>query len=406
MFSGTNLEFYLLGGSLLMLVSIFASAMSSTRLSVPTLAIFLGIGMLAGSEGIGGIYFDNVQLAQNLGVVALVYILFAGGLDTDTSDLRSVFFQGALLSTVGVFISAGIVGLFVYYFLKMPLLEALLLGSIISSTDAAAVFSILRSKNVRLQHRLKTLLEFESGSNDPMAIFLTVTFISLITSKDASVGGFFVTFMQQAIIGMLLGILAAYVIKALLHSLNLAYRGLYPALTFSMVMFTYSLTAALGGNGFLAVYVCGLFLAMQDFHFKKGLITFHDSIAWIMQILIFVTLGLLVFPSQIISVAWEGICISFVLFFIARPITVFTILPWFKTPMNEMLMTSWVGLRGAAPIVLATFPLMAELEAAKYIFNIVFFVVLLSVLIQGSTVAPVAKLLGVTLPDEEEAEPE
>ncbi|WP_428897853.1 cell volume regulation protein A [Parelusimicrobium proximum] len=399
-----SLEHILLAVSILMVISVFASTVSSSKLGVPTLPIFLAIGMLAGSEGFGGIYFDNVQLAQSLGSIALVFILFSGGFDTDTTHLKEVLVPGILLSTVGVIMSAFFVGLFAFYFLGLSFLESMLLGSIISSTDAAAVFSILRAKNLHLHPKLKTLLEFESGSNDPTAIFLTITFISLITSQKASIGDFFTSFIQQGVLGVFFGVIMSLAIQKILQRLNLGYRGLYPALTFGFALFTYAFTSLVGGNGFLAVYVCGLTLAMSDFKFKKGLVVFHDSVAWIMQILIFVTLGLLVFPSQLVTVAKEGIITAFVLFFIARPISVVACLAPFKMPAREVAMTSWVGLRGAAPIVLSTFPLLANTDSAQYIFNIVFFIVLLSVILQGSSLPFVARLLKVDIPAPEETE--
>ncbi len=398
MLQGTPFDLTLLGIAVLMLVSVVASKVSSSRLSVPALAVFLGIGMLAGSEGIGGIYFDNNEFAQNLGIVALSYILFAGGLDTDCSNIKKVILPSILLSTVGVFMSAVIVGFFVVYFLNFSILEGLLLGSIISSTDAAAVFSILRSKNVHLKPALKGLLEFESGSNDPMAIFLTTMFIQIMINPDVPLGNFFIFFVQQMALGIFFGVVCSEVMKKVLETLELSYRGLYPAFSISIVLLTYALTAALGGNGFLAVYVCGLNLALSDFKFKKGLSVFHDSIGWIMQILIFVTLGLLSFPSQLMGVWSEGIIVAFVLFFVARPISVVACLGWFKMPKKEVTMTAWVGLRGAAPIVLSTFPLVAGVERAGEMFNIIFFVVLLSVLIQGSSISWMANLLGVAVP--------
>lgn len=405
MLQGTPFDITLLGVAVLLLVSVLASKVSSSRLSVPALAIFLGVGMLAGSEGIGRVHFDNHQFAQNLGVVALLYILFSGGVDTDTAPIKKVILPSILLSTVGVFMSAVLVGVFVVYFLKFTVLEGLLLGSIISSTDAAAVFSILRSKNVHLKPELKGLLEFESGSNDPMAIFLTTMFIQIIQSPGMPLGNFFIFFVQQMALGIFLGVMCSEVMKRILENLELSYRGLYPAFTLGMVLLTYALTAALGGNGFLAVYICGLNLALSDFRYKKGLIVFHDSIAWIMQILVFVTLGLLSVPSHLIGVWHSGIIVALVLFFVARPLSVVTCLAWFKMPKKEIAMTSWVGLRGAAPIVLATFPLAAGIDRARDMFDIIFFVVLLSVIIQGSSIDYMAKKLGVALPPPE-PEPE
>ncbi len=397
-----SIEYTLLIGSALLLLSVLASKISD-RFSVPALAIFLTIGMLAGSEGIGGIYFDNAYAANSLGIIALSFILFSGGLGTDFQATRRIFKQGLLLATAGVLITALIVGAFATWVLKFSLLEGLLLGAIVSSTDAAAVFSILRSKNIGLKGRLKPLLEFESGSNDPMAVFLTLGFIQLIQNPDLPWFQLIWFFIQQMSIGALAGVLLARLISNLINRLSLEYEGLYPVLTFSLVIFTYSATSAVGGNGFLAVYLTGLILAGQDFIHKRSLTRFHEGLGWLMQIAMFLTLGLLVFPSKLVSVAFSGIAIALALFFIARPVSIFLCLPFAR--LKEKILISWVGLRGAAPIMLATFPLLARIQGADMIFNIVFFVVVLSILTQGTTIAQISQLLKLNIPIEKRLKP-
>ncbi|MBU9888939.1 MAG: potassium/proton antiporter [Candidatus Omnitrophica bacterium] len=388
-------EHILLAAAGLLLVSVLLSKFSD-RFSIPSLALFLGIGMLAGSEGIGGISFDNAALAKTIGVVALSFILFSGGLDTEYATVKPVFLKGLLLATLGVAVTAGVVGLFASRVLGLPLKEGLLVGAIISSTDAAAVFSILRSKNISLKGELRPLLELESGSNDPMAVFLTVGLIRLI--QHPSMPWFYLIgmFAQQMIVGFLVGWAVSKFLLKVINRLRLEYEGLYAVLTFSLAMLSYAAAETLGGNGFLSVYLTGLMLSKKDFFYKKNLIRFHGGLAWLMQIVMFVTLGLLVYPSKLIPVASGGIATALVLFFVARPIGVLLCLPFY--PVRKKLMVSWVGLRGAAPIVLATFPLLAGVSSSELIFDVVFFVVLVSVLIQGTSIPFVSKALKVHAP--------
>ena len=392
-----NIDFIFLAGSALFLFCIILSKLSS-RFGLPSLLLFLSIGMLAGSEGLGGIHFDNVLFAKSLGVLALVYILYSGGLDTDWENVRPVVWSGLTLSLLGTFATAGCVGIFSVYVLGFSLLEGFLLGAVVSSTDAAAVFSILGSRNISLKKRLKPLLEFESGSNDPMAVFMTVGIISIIESAQfdlASLGWFFA---KQMLLGILVGFVMSRVIAAIVNRLNLEYEGLYPVLSTSLVLFTYGLASFFDGNGFLAVYLTGLLMAKQNFFYKKNLRRFHDGLAWLMQIAMFLTLGLLVFPSHLIPVIIPGILISVFLMFVARPLSVHLCLLPFKFTMNEKHMISWVGLRGAAPIILATFVLMAKTPQSAAIFNIIFFVVITSVLLQGTTLPLIARFLKVDAP--------
>jgi len=365
---------------------------------VPALLLFLGLGMLAGSDGPGGFYFDNAWLSQAMGTVALAYILFAGGLSTDMQSVKIVTKPALVLSTAGVVITALLVGLFVRYFLNLPWLNAFLIGSIVSSTDAAAVFAILRSKNVGLKEPLKPLLELESGSNDPMAIFLTIGFITLLQNPESSLFLLVPLFLKQMFFGLVLGYgLAKFFIWGV-NRIKLFYDGLYPVLSLGWVLLIYGVTAQLGGSGFLAVYIAGLVLGKNPFIHKKSISRFHDGISWLMHILMFFTLGLLVFPSQLIPIAGIGLLISAVLIFVARPVAVFLGLMFSKFSLREKTLISWVGLRGSVPIVLATFPLLAGFDPDHFIFNLVFFIVITSVLFQGTTIPPVARLLKVDAP--------
>ncbi|MBK8986003.1 MAG: potassium/proton antiporter [Chloroflexi bacterium] len=390
-------EYILISASLLLLISVLASKVSD-RFGVPALLLFLLMGMFVGSDGPGGIYFDDPALAQFLGVIALVLILFSGGLDTDWTTIRPVLKEGLLLSTVGVLITALTVGLFTSYLLGFSLLEGLLLGAIVSSTDAAAVFSILRSKGLSLKGRLKPLLELESGSNDPMAIFLTVGFIHLLTHPDASPVSLLGLFALQMGIGAAMGYVMGRAILYLINHVKLGYEGLYPVLTLALVLLTFTLTDGLNGSGFLAVYLAGIVLSHNDFIHKRSLMRFHDGLAWLMQIAMFLTLGLLVFPSRVVPIMGVGLLIAGYLIFVARPVSVFVSLLPSKLTWREKSYLSWVGLRGAAPIILATFPLLARLPQADLIFNVVFFIVLTSVLLQGTTLSLVARWLKVDAP--------
>lgn len=387
-------DFYLLIASALLLLSIFVSR-ATGKFGIPALVLFLGVGMLAGSEGPGGIYFDSFLQAQSIGVIALAVILFDGGLQTNWRQVKAVASKALVLSTFGVFITAMAVGTFAWGFLGFSLIEGLLLGSIISSTDAAAVFSILRSKNAKLKGQLQSLLEFESGSNDPMAIFLTLGFIYLAQSQEASILSLVPMFVQQFFIGLLVGCFGGKATVWVINRIHLAYEGLYPVLTVAMMLLLYSFAASFGGSGFLAVYAAGIVLGGSGFIHKNSLLRFHGGLAWLAQIAMFLTLGLLVFPSHLIPVISSGVLLALFLMFVARPFSVwFSLLPWKEVSFREKSLISWVGLRGATPIVLAVFPCMAGLPQAEYIFNLIFFVVLLSVLLQGTTIPWVASKLG------------
>lgn len=384
----------MLVSAVLLLLSIVAWLVSS-RLGIPALLFFLAIGMLAGSDGPGGIYFDNVFVAQSIGVVALAFILFAGGLDTDWKVVRPALGGALSLSTIGVLLTAIVVALFAMLLLHISFLQGMLLGAIISATDAAAVFSVLGARKLHLKGILIPLLELESGSNDPMAVFLTIGLIQLLTQPQQSFLNVIVLFIQQMGIGAISGLVLGWASLQLIKRLHLEVVSLYPVLTIALVLFTYGLTATLGGSGFLAVYLMGLIVGNSSIQRVNRIARFHDAIAWLMQIAMFLILGLLVFPSHLPTVAVNGLLITGVAIFIARPVSVLISLLPVKISLREKLFISWVGLRGAVPIVLATFPLLANVPQAMALFDLTFFVVLVSVLLQGTTVPLVAKWLGV-----------
>ena len=395
------METYIVITSVLLLMSILASKVSD-RFGIPSLLVFLMLGMLAGSEGVGGIYFDDHTLAQSVGVVALCLILFSSGLSTLWQSVRPVFVWGFVLSTFGVVATALVVALFAERVLGFTLKEGLLLGSIVSSTDAPAVFSILRSKGISLKSPLKPLLELESGSNDPMAVLLTIGAIQLITQPDSSLMKGVKLFFLQISLGAAGGCVMGKAIPFLVNRIKLGYEGLYTVLTLALALFTYSFTNMLGGNGFLAVYLAGIIAGNSSLIHKRSLLHFHDGLSWLMQITMFITLGLLVFPSHLPPVMGVSLLAAACLMFVARPIAVFLSLIPSPFTIREKLFLSWVGLRGSAPIILATFPLLAGIPQSDMIFNVVFFVVLASVLFQGTSIQTVAKWLGVDAPLQEE----
>lgn len=355
--------------------------------------------MLAGSEGIGSIQFDNPKMAQFIGIVSLNFILFSGGLDTNWTSIKPILKEGIALSTLGVFLTALTVGGFVYAVTDFTIYESMLLGSIVSSTDAAAVFSILRSKNLALKTNLRPTLELESGSNDPMAYVLTLSFLTLVVHQDMEVWSLVPTFFQQMTLGGLLGLGFGKLSKLIINRIELGFEGLYPVLAIALMFLTFSVTDFFGGNGFLAIYICAVYLGNSDLIHKKTIFKMFDGIAWLVEIVLFLTLGLLVYPSQIIPYTGIGIVISLFLMFVARPVGVFISLAFFKMKMRRRLYISWVGLRGAVPIVFATYALLAGIDKANAIFNIVFFISVTSVLIQGTTLTKVAEWLHVALPE-------
>ncbi|MBI4419151.1 MAG: potassium/proton antiporter [Ignavibacteriales bacterium] len=389
-----GIEYILLIGSALILMST-AIVKLSDNLGVPTLLLFLAVGMLAGSEGPGGIDFDDPRLASSVGIVALIFILFGGGLETRWSSVRSVLLPAVGLSTFGVLITALTVGGFVHLVLGYPLEYGLLLGSVVSSTDAAAVFSVLQSKKLSLKGELKPLLELESGSNDPTAVFLTVGFIEIVLSPHLPLIQFLGLFIAQMGLGGLIGYGLGKLMVVLINRLRFSYEGFYPVFALAFACFIYAISTLLEGSGFLAVYIAGIVVGNSEFIQKRSLLRFFDGLAWLSQIGMFLTLGLLVFPSQLLPVVDAGLIVSGVLIFLARPVSVFLVLAFTRFTWREKAFISWVGLRGAVPIILATFPLLARLPGANVMFYLVFFTVLTSALFQGWSIPLAAKVLNV-----------
>jgi len=388
----------LLVGSLLLLISVVIGK-TSYKFGVPTLLLFLTIGMLAGSEGIGGIHFDNPEIAQFIGIVSLNFILFAGGLDTNWTSVKPILREGLVLSTLGVLLTAVSLGFFVWFLTDFTIYESMLLGSIVSSTDAAAVFSILRSKSLALKANLRPTLELEAGSNDPMAYVLTIAFLTLVINQDQSIVSIIPLILKQMIFGGMAGLAFGRLSKFIINKIKLDYEGLYSVLVIALMFITFSATDFVGGNGFLAIYICAVYLGNQDLIHKKTILKMYDGLAWLMQIVLFLTLGLLVFPSQVFPYIGIGLLISLFLIVVARPVSVLASLIFSKMRLRKRFYISWVGLRGAVPIVFATYPLLAGIEKADMIFNIVFFISVTSVLIQGTTLTVVANWLNVTIPE-------
>lgn len=383
--------------AVLVLFGVFASKLSA-RSGIPALLLFLAIGMLAGSDGPGGVEFSDYGLAQTVGILALAFILFDGGLSTDWVSVRPVMREGIILATLGVAATAAIVGWAASLALGLPLGVGFLLGAIVSSTDAAAVFSVLRSRSASLKGDVGALLELESGSNDPMAVFLTVGLLQLLGEDGASVAGLLPLFGLQMTLGAAVGLGAAWASVTTLNRFRLEYDGLYPVVTIAVVLLTYGAAALLGGSGFLAVYVAGVRMGNSDFVHRRRLVAFHDAIAWLSQIAMFLALGLLVFPSRLPGIALRGLLVAAVLVLVARPVAVFATMVGSRLARREKILVSWVGLRGAVPIILATFPLVEGLPEGETLFDVVFFAVVVSVLVQGTTIPTVARRLGLSAP--------
>ena len=395
--------------AILILAGACASKISS-RLNLPALLIFLAVGMLAGSDGIGKIPFDNAAVANTIGTVAMAFILFSGGFDTQWKSVKPVLGYGSVLSSIGVLLTALFTGLFAYWGLNLfspdipySLEWCLLLGAIVSSTDAAAVFAILRSKSVSLKGRLQPLLEFESGSNDPMAAFLTIFMVGMIAEPGTSYWLILPNFLIKMTIGILFGLLWGKLAIWLYNRINLEYDGLYYVLGIGFVILTFGSSEWSYGNGFMSVYVAGMVMGNGKFIFQNGLGRFLDGMAWLMQVLLFVMLGLLCFPSRLKEVAVAGLLIALFLMFVARPLAVFLGLTGSRFDKRERLFISWVGLRGGAPIMLVTYPMLADTPRAWVLFEIVFLIVLTSVFIQGMTLMPLARKLHLDKPLRETA---
>ncbi|NLJ81940.1 MAG: potassium/proton antiporter [Bacteroidales bacterium] len=400
-----TIESALLVGSLLLFFSLLAGK-TGYRFGVPTLLLFLLLGMLAGSDGLLGMEMHNPRIPQAIGVIALSTILFSGGMDTKFSDIKPIVKEGIILSTLGVLLTALLVGGFIYFItnffnigIKFNILESFLLASIMSSTDSASVFSILRSKGLKLRHKIRPMLELESGSNDPMAFMLTILFIQLIQGSSENLYGYAIAdFFIQMTVGGLAGYALGRVAVWVINKINLFNDSLYLVFIVSIAFFIYSFTDFIHGNGFLGVYVGGLIVGNHKFVHKRSIMKFFDGLTWLAQIVLFLTLGLLVIPSELITVQVFsiGLLVAFFMIIFGRPLAVLLcLLPFRKIPTKVRAYVSWVGLRGAVPIVFAMYPWIYGLENAKLIFNIVFFITIISLLVQGTSVPAMAKWLRV-----------
>ena len=401
-------ENILLVGAILLFLSVLVGK-TGAKFGVPALLLFLGVGMLAGSDGFG-ICFDSPQIAQFIGTVALCIILFSGGMDTHYREIKPILAPGVTLATLGVLMTTIITGLFIYSLsdllpgnFQLGLLESMLLAAVMSSTDSASVFSILRSKGISLKERLRPTLELESGSNDPMAYMLTILLIQVIEIGVIDWPHSIVLLFMQLSIGAAVGFALGYAIVWIINRINVPNESLYPVLLFSCVFFVFAFTNLLQGNGYLAVYIAGLVVGNRKLMHKRSLTTFFDGFTWLFQIVMFLTLGLLVNPSELPAVAGVGLLVAIFMIVVSRPISVFAcLLPFRRFTTRARVYISWVGLRGAVPIIFATYPLMsAEIPNARMIFNIVFFVTIVSLLVQGTTVSAMARWLGLVGKSEE-----
>lgn len=405
-----NAEEVLLVASVILFFSIFAGK-AGYRFGLPALLLFLGVGMLFGSDGLG-IQFGDPHIAQFIGMLALSIILFSGGMDTKVAEIKPIAPQGVILATVGVLATTFVTGGFIYWlsgftshYVTLTFPESLLLAAVMSSTDSASVFSILRSKGVYLKQRLRPTLELESGSNDPMAYMLTLILIAYIQHGGMNIGEAILSLVIQLLVGGIAGYIFGRLSVYIINKININNESLYPILLLATAFFTFAATTLCKGNGYLAVYIAGLIVGNAKIVHKKSMGTFFDGFAWLWQIVMFLTLGLLVNPHELLPVASIGLAVGFFMILIARPVSVFLcLLPFKNFDLKGKLYISWVGLRGAVPIIFATYPLIAGIDHAGLIFNIVFFITILSLLIQGTTVTYAAKLLDqIDVPEKKDA---
>lgn len=382
-------------GVLLLLCVLFSRA--SERLGLPVVLLFLLLGMLAGSEGVGGIHFEDYQFAFRVGLLALILILFDGGLNTSFQSVRQSLFPATLLATVGVLATAALVALLSHW-LGLPWQAALLLGAVVSSTDAATVFAVLRGSNLHLKSRVGAIIEMESGINDPMAVILTLVTTTILLGREFSVWGAVIGATLQLLIGLLVGLVLGYALRYSLLHIRLTTVGLYPVLTLAVAILAFGSATLLQGSGFLAVFVTALVLGNGPLPYRNGLRRIHDAIAWLSQIAMFLMLGLLVFPSQLWDVVWVGLGVALLLALVARPLAVVLCLAPLRIPLTEVGYIGWVGLRGAVPIILATFPILAGVSEALLVFNLVFFIVVVNAFIPGITIRWLAQRLQLAEP--------
>lgn len=392
-------EGFLLIGSILLVVSIFVSKLSF-KFGVPTLLLFLIVGMVFGSDGVG-IEFSNVKYAQAIGIVAMSIILFSGGMDTKFSDIKPVILPGMVLSTLGVVLTAVITGLFIFLLSKSAIISitfslpiSILIASTAASTDSASVFSILRGQNIGLKNNLRPMLELESGSNDPVAYIMTITMIGAVTSGDGLSWSLVVNFIIQLLVGALFGYLFGKLGVFIINKINLHNTSLYPILVLCLIFFTYPATYFLNGNGYLAVYIAGMVVGNHPLVKKMETTTFLDGLTWLFQIIMFLVLGLLVNPHELITIAPFAILVAIFMIVFSRPLTVLlALLPFKNIDFKSKMFISWVGLRGAVPILFATYPVISDVPNSHVIFNIVFFITIVSLIVQGTTIPFMAKKL-------------
>lgn len=402
-------ENILLIGSILIFSSILISK-TGYRFGIPTLLLFLLVGMLFGSDGLG-LEFDSAKDAQFIGMIALSIILFTGGMDTKIKDIKPVMAQGMLLSTIGVLLTTFLTGAFIYWLsgfrdmnIAMPGMTCILLAATMSSTDSASVFNLLRSQKMNLKENLKPMLELESGSNDPMAYMLTIALIQVIASGvDFSLLSVVKDILVQFTVGGVMGYAFGRFAVWLINKINLSNSSLYPILLLSFVFITFTSTDMLHGNGYLAVYILGVVVGNARLVFRKEINTFMNGLTWFFQIVMFLSLGLLVNPREMLGVSVSALLIGLFMIFVARPLSVgLCLVPFRNMSVKAKCFVSWVGLRGAVPIIFATYPVVAEIPGSKIIFNIVFFITLISLIFQGMTIASVARWLNLDLPQEKE----
>ena len=388
----TDGQLILAGGALL--GAGLVASLIAARLSVPSLLLFLGVGMLVGSDALGWITFSDYRLERTIGVIALALILFEGGLTSGILHLRPVLAAATSLATLGTAITAVVVGLGAAALFGFPVREALLLGAILSSTDGAAIFALLRGST--LSRRLAQTLEGESGLNDPVAVLLVVAFIDLLTRPDYGVGDFVVLFVRELGVGLVIGLVVGWLAVQALRRARLATAGLYPVASLTVAAIAYGAADTLHGSGFLAVYLAGLAIGSATIPAERTIVSFHQGLGWVAQVVMFLTLGLLVSPAQLPSVAVKGTVLALVLVLIARPVAVAVSTLPFDYTWPDRAILGWAGLRGAVPVVLATFPVIEHVAHSRQFFNIVFFAVLVSTLVQGSTFEAMARRLGLT----------